>query len=260
MLTDTSDVNDGAARHLEQHEERVAQVAGAAVAARREHLRRHDLLVQQPAHQVDLVHGGVVDRHVAGIVPGHRRVAVGAVHHQRCTDGAAGERRLQRAVGSIVATHEADLDQAPAELHLGLEDAQAGILRGRQRLLAEHRLAGGDAGQHIFLVRTAPRGDDDGIDRLVGDQLLPGGKGLCTRQAVGHGLGPGGVDVGHRDHGAARQHLGQASDMILPDHADADDTHIHGHLVWSSWMLSPAQASAGGSASARRPNTCRRSG
>ena len=55
---------------------------------------------------------------------------------------------------------------------------------------------------------------------------------LRTRDAVGHALRARRVDVGDRDHGAARQHLGQPADVVLPDHADADDPDLDCHLAF----------------------------
>ena len=150
---------------------------------------------------------------------------MGAVHHQRRADDAAGHGLLQGAVGAVVAAHEADLDQPLAVRHLGLEDAQAGLLRGRQRLLAEDRLSGRDAGEHIFLVGRAPGGDDDRVDPVVADQLLARREGAGTGQLrATPARGP--IDVGDRDDRGPRQHLGQAADVVLADHADADHADL----------------------------------
>jgi hypothetical protein len=58
--------------------------------------------------------------------------------------------------------------------HLGVEDPLARLPRGGQRLLAEHLLARGDAGQHELLVSRPPRRDHDGVDVRILDQILTG--------------------------------------------------------------------------------------
>ena len=176
------DVDEDAVGHLEEHEQRVLQRAAAAAPPGREHLDGDDLGAEQPAQLVDLVDGGVGDGHVAGVVRGHGGVAVGAVRQQRSADGAAVDGLLEGPVRGVVAAVEADLDQPPAGGDLGLDDAPAGVLRGRQRLLAEDGLAGSDAGQHVRLVGGPPGGDDDGVDRVGRDQLLATGQGLRGRQ------------------------------------------------------------------------------
>ena len=96
---------------------------------------------------------------------------------------------LHRAVGGVVAAHEADLDQPPAEGHLGVDDPQAGLLGGRQRLLAEDRLAGVDARQHVLLVRRPPGADDHRVDPVsaisswpVAKTARPGTSGHAPRR------------------------------------------------------------------------------
>ena len=97
---------------------------------------RDELLAEQPAHRVDLVDRGVVDRHVPGVVLGDRRVAVGAVDHERLAERTGVEQVLHLAVAGVEAAHEADRDQATAGGLLGLHDPQRGGGRGGQRLLA----------------------------------------------------------------------------------------------------------------------------
>jgi hypothetical protein len=46
---------------------------------------------------------------------------------------------------------------------LGLDDAQRGLDVHRHRLLAEHRLARGEAGEHLLLVDEAGRGEQDRV-------------------------------------------------------------------------------------------------
>ena len=48
--------------------------------------------------------------------------------------------------------------------HLGRHDGAALVQRGGERLFAEHRLAGRDAGQHEIRVGFVGRGDQHRID------------------------------------------------------------------------------------------------
>jgi hypothetical protein len=202
-------------------------------APRDEHPRGHDLVVEQPAGDVDVVHARVVDDHLVDVVRRDRGVAVRGVEEQRRADLPRLDRRLHGAVGRVVATHEPDHDQALARGDLGVDDALARLAGGRERLLAEHLLARLDAGQHVLLVRGTPRGDDDRVDLGVRDELLPGLQGLGGGQARRHGLGPFHVHIGHRGDPRAGEHVGQAADVVLPDHSDADDADVecHGELV-----------------------------
>ena len=143
--------------------------------------------------------GGVGDDHLGReVVRRHRRVAVCAVHQQRCADRTVVDDRLQRPVRRVVPAHEAHLHQPPATRDLGVDDPAAGLLRGGQRLLAEHRLARRDGRQHVLLVRRSPRGDQYGVDRVVADELLAGGVHRAAGQSVGDRLGPRRVHVASR--------------------------------------------------------------
>ena len=48
-------------------------------------------------------------------------------------------------------------------------------------------------------------------------------------QARGHLPGAGGVDVVDGDDGSAGEDLGDPADVVLADHADADDANPHSH-------------------------------
>ena len=52
---------------------------------------------------------------------------------------------------------------------------------------------------------------------------MPSATPLCARQ----------VHVAHGGHGSSGQNLRQATDMILADHTDANNSHIDGHTVFS---------------------------
>jgi len=170
-------VDQGAAGHLEQQDQRILQaVGGLAAAARRQHGGGHDLLAEQPPDDVHLVHSRVADDHVGGeAVVRHRRVAVRAVHQQRRAEAAVVQGGLHGPVARVVAAHEADLDQAAARGHLGLHDVLAGGAGRGERLLAEHRLARADRGEDLLLMGRAPGRDEHGVHVAVRDQVLGGG-------------------------------------------------------------------------------------
>ena len=167
--------------HLEDQDQRILQVGGGlAAAARLQHAGGRDLLAEQPPDQVDLVHRGVADDHLRGeAVRRHGRIAVRAVHQQRRPDAAVFQRGLHGLVARVVAAHEADLDAPAAGRHLGVHDPQAGVAGRRERLLAEHRLAGLDRRDHLLLVGGTPGRDEHRVDGVVRNEL--GGRGVHGR-------------------------------------------------------------------------------
>ena len=195
----------------------------------REHPGGDDLVVEQEAGDVDVVHARVVDDHVAGVVRRHGRVAVPRVEHQRRADLAAVDRRLHGPVALVVAAHEPDHDVPLAARDLRVEDALARLAGGGQRLLAEHLLARRDGGEHVLLVRGSPGGDDDRVHLGVVDELLPGLQRLGRRQVRRDRLGPVEVHVRHRGDTRARDDVRDSPDVVLPDHAHADDADVEGH-------------------------------
>ena len=103
-------------------------------------------------------------------------------------------------------------------------------LCGGERLLAEHRLSGGNRRENVLLVRGPPRADDDRIDLTVIDQ------GLTVRMDQGAArntrsgrLGHLDVHVRHSDYGRPGQHSRQSTDMVLPDHPRANDADFQRH-------------------------------
>ncbi len=88
-------------------------------------LHSRDLLAEQEAGHVDLVHQRILDDQRAVEIAGHPDVAVHAVHHQRSAQLAAVDQRLQADVLLVEATHEPDLDQrrAPVRLRAGRSPA-----------------------------------------------------------------------------------------------------------------------------------------
>ena len=73
----------------------------------------------------------------------------------------------------------------------------------------------------------APGRDEHRVHACVRDEI--GGRGVHGRagQARGHLAGPGRVHVVDRDHGSAGEDLGDPADVVLADHADADDANAN---------------------------------
>ena len=104
-----------------------------------------------------------------------------------------------------------------------------GRLGGHQRLLAEDRLAGGDARQKLLLVRGTPGADHHRLHPVRTDQRLRrvedlGAFGRC-------GLGAVAVDVADRDDLDPGEHLGETADVILADHPRPDDADPEAHFA-----------------------------
>jgi hypothetical protein len=115
----------------------------------------------------------------------------------------------------VVAPHQ-PLDAAPAG-RLGGVEAAGGVLgAGRERLLAQHVLAGLQRLDRPLGVHRHREGDIDGVDRHGGQQLLVGAEAGLQAQLVGEGLGPGGVPAGHG------HELGMVGDAGGLDHHPAD--------------------------------------
>ena len=226
------DVDQRAAAGLEDQQQRILELPAVAVLPRLEHRRGDDLLAEHPARHVDVVHGGVGDRHLPGVMARDAGVAVRAVHHQRSTDVAAVDHGLERPVGGVVPAHVADLDQPPAEGDLGVDDPAAGLLRGGQRLLAEDRLAGLDRGEDVLLVRRTPGADEDRVDIVGVDQFLTGRVGRRAGNPVGDPLGLVEIDIGDRDDRGPGENRCQPADVVLADHADADDSDVDCHVCF----------------------------
>ena len=151
------DVDERTARHVQQHEMRVAQLATLPGAAGQPHFDPDDLVRQEPARNIRVMDERVVERHFRGVEPlGHGRVAVHRMVHQRRADRSAIDHRLQPAIVGIEATHEADLHQATSEGYFGRHDLEGRCFGRHHRLLAEDGLADGDALQQLLLVRRAP--------------------------------------------------------------------------------------------------------
>src|SRR5258705_11576470 len=89
-------------------------------------LGRNIFVVQQPAHGINLMDDGIGNGHVSGVIVDDRRIAMGAMGDQRSANPPLGDNLFQKAIASIIATHETDLDQALAQVDFGIKDAFAG--------------------------------------------------------------------------------------------------------------------------------------
>ena len=84
----------------------------------------------------------------------------------------------------------------------------------------------------------APGCDEDRVDACVPDEILGGRVHDGTGQTGCDLPGSGRVDVVDRDHFPAGEDLGDPADVILADHAGADDANPNGH-GYSSPMPTP---------------------
>ena len=226
-----------------------------------------DLLAQQPAQDVGLVHGAVGDDHRAVEERVHERVAVRAVHEQRPADRARVEPGLEVDVARVEAAHEADADEATAGGALGLDDPPRRLRRGRERLLAQHRLAGRDAREHVRLVREHGRGDDDGVHIVGRDQLqavrVRGrrpealGRGQ-VRIGDGHELRPGHVRRQPPRVDAAHQPRADDPDARHPGRTAISSPSVNGSAstIWSPLQNLPGSYQLIGRLSGSRPMCC----
>ena len=101
-------------------------------------------------------------------------------------------------------------------------------------------------GEHVLLVGGSPRGDDDGVDLGVVDQLLPGlqtpwptASPAATAFARSRSTSVTAVTR------APETTVADASDVVLPDHAHADDADVEGHGKSSQLWKRISTASVG---------------
>lgn len=99
---------------------------------RREHLGGDDLLVQQSAQYVDLVHGRALRGHPRGVRLRDGRVAVGAVDHQWGPDLAGRQHLLHLVTARVVAARETGLDEPAAVRRLRRDDLETVLGAGGQ--------------------------------------------------------------------------------------------------------------------------------
>jgi len=112
---------------------------------------------------------------------------------------------------------------------LGVDNPQAGVPARREWLLAEHRLAGRDRREDLLLVHRAPGSDKYRVHASVGDEILGAGVHGRSGQARGHLPGTGLLDVVDRHDRSAGERPGDPADVVLADHAGADDANPDGH-------------------------------
>ena len=224
------DVDERAGGHVQEHEDRIAQLLPAGVAAGHPHLDAGHLVTEQPARDIRVVHQRVVERHLGRVEPfRHRRVAVRRVVKERRPKRAAVDHRLQPAIVGVEAAHEADLHETPAERDLRVHHPERSGLGGDKRLLAEDRLPGGDRGEELRLVGGPPGADHHRLDLRRRDQRLGSVEGVG---ALRRGrLGAGEVDVGDADDLDPGKHLRQPADVVLADHPGADHSDLEAHFV-----------------------------
>ena len=172
-----------------------------------------DVLAGEPLGEVDDVGADVAQRSGAGELlvqpPGHRRIRVGEpvlevvgadladLAHRTLGDQlpGVGQRR-----GAAVA--EAAQGEGPARARLLRRGGRGRHLRGvldrvRQRLLAQHVLAGRERRERDLVVRVPGGADVDHVDLRVLDHVLPAGGPGGEAEALG--------GLGHRALGAPRE-------------------------------------------------------
>jgi hypothetical protein len=133
-----------------------------------------------------------------------------------------------------VALHRADLQHQPGPVNqlnqcLGLGDARG------QRLLHRHVLAGLQRLGCDRVVEPVRCGDDDRLDRLVGEHLPQVGVGRRQVVALGHRAGHLLARVADRDQLNAvrllqRRQVGDLGDTAAADQRESDRT-THGRLL-----------------------------
>ena len=185
-------------------------------------LDRGDLLVEQEAGDIDLVHQRIPHHHGAVERRGDGGIAVRAVQHQRPAELAAVEECLQLGVLVVEPAHEPDLDQPLAEFGLPLDHGERGLHVGGQRLLAEHRLAVLQAGQQLLLVGRPGGGQHHGVDVGIGDGVQRVADRACTRHRCGDLFGLLGQVVVHHDDAGVADTAGDPGDVVGAHHADTE--------------------------------------
>ena len=130
----------------------------------------------------------------------------------------------QRVAAVHVAFHQED-----ALLAGGVDHLRRRFGVERDRLLAQHRLAGGDRGHRHLLVERVRRRDVDRLDRLVREQLVDRRRRRRDLPLVGERLRQLGRQPGDVDDLAALR-FGQRVGEVGGDAAGADDTPVQRFL------------------------------
>ena len=163
-------------------------------------------------------------------------VAVAGVDHERRTKLARVDDALHFRVAAVIAAHEADLKQTLAMSSLGCDDLLAVACVLCERLFAENEFACLQRLEHVACVARVGRGDDDSLYLGGVDELLAGLIGLhalvlCSNLVCGFfEVVCAGNDL------AARNDVGQTTDMVAADGAAADHTNVQ-HSVFSFWIV-----------------------
>ena len=146
---------------------------------------------------------------------------------------------LHLGVAAVIVTHEADLDQALADLLLAVDDLLAVLGVLRQGLLAEAPLLLGQGLHDVVMMGGVDGGDDNGLDLGILDHAIAviaegadavlGGGVVCGSSHI----------VGDGHDGGAGHGLDDAAAVILADSAAADDTDFQNliHVDYLPFLL-----------------------
>jgi hypothetical protein len=150
---------------------------------------------------------------------------------QRLAQRAAVHDLLDAQMRGVVLAHQADLHEPPAKGNLRIDDLPRLRRAERQRLLAEHRLARGDAGAGQRGVEAIRRGDQHGLHVGMIDQRVGVGEGVLCAASRGHLLQPRRVHIRQR-HDLRRAHfVGQVADVAATHAAGSDHADAHPALA-----------------------------
>ncbi len=127
----------------------------------------------------------------------------------------------------------------------GLEHLVAVVRIHGHGLFAEHRFARGDGRHDDVVVQGGGRGDADGVDRRISDQLLPAGKSLGNAELLGRLLGTFRVSGSNADdlaslHQTKARHMHRCAESRADDaYADSDKK---GGKTPQAWLQSGKNA------------------
>ncbi len=233
------EIDERAIGQLHEYEDRLLEAFGREpIAASVLDLEAADGGIGQPGYDVEFVDDGVVDERLLHVGVRDRRVAMGAAEHEQLTGLLRVDELAQLPVFGIETTHEPDLDEVAAGGLLGFEDPPRGVRVRGQRLLAQDRETGLEAGQqHGFVEEPGGRDEDpvdhSGLESVFDAGAADGSGGVLQRRGE-----PGliGVDDGG-DRGPADRR-GDAFDVVCAHHSGTDDADAeifgrvcHGHCL-----------------------------
>ena len=183
------------------------------------------VLLEDPECRVQVVDGRVGQDRRHRQIGRHHAGTARALEQNGAPDLPALDHALDGDVRRVKAPHKADRDQAPANRHFLLDDLPGHGGGGRQRLLAQHRLAGLETGGRHLGVRRVGRSDHDSINARVGDQLPWICKDACAAHGFGCCGGPLGVQIIDRGDPCPYHMLLQVDGMPRPHATCANDTN-----------------------------------